>query len=293
MTGLKTWLNAAPLAVLGVGLLVTLAGLVFQAEGSTAGMSATAVLAVLAGSLLWMPQPFSRTLLIALPGAVLAGTLVATIGSVPGSIADGVCAAVLAGAFMGILGITTSRWTASQQADFLVSNIVSKRQTTLVSAVAAPVITTKVTHGNIPAELSAGKTNPVMFSAPAAPALDVFFADDEEQNGCQDGQEEPDQYWSRMLADDEDRLEGVLLADLQPGQRHRYLHVPFIPFFQIQPTGHCDCECDGADEVDAELDQIHPYGARLSIRRRGNCAETARVRIHLCVTGIQRLPRAA
>jgi len=93
--------------------------------------------------------------------------------------------------------------------------------------------------------------------------------------------DQPVQQWTRIQNLDSERLEGMLVAELRSGQKHCYVHVPFMPFFRTQPTGYCECESDDPSMVAAELDLTHVYGARLAIRRQGDCSHTARVQIYL------------
>lgn len=285
MTAPRSWMNSTLLLLAGAGLLFTIGGLIRQPDGIAAGLAVTTVLTVLAGSLLRTSAAISRNILITAPAAVLAGAFVASVGGHSGSIALGLCSATIAGAGMILIGLATSKWLSAS------GILLATETTTNVAASQTPAVSVTVSLDE-EVDQPSWESSPEVRWETSQTALDLISADDLEEPEDEES-EEPHQHWSRTLTGSEDRLEGLLIADMERGQRQRYLHVPFIPLFQSRPSAMCECEVEGNDDVTAELEQIHLYGARLSVRRRGDCSHPVRIRIHLFVTGQQKGARAA
>jgi len=76
-----------------------------------------------------------------------------------------------------------------------------------------------------------------------------------------------------------DRLDGDVTVTWQPGQKHRSLHVAFVPVFEVKPDVSCSCATD--DGIRGKVALVHPYGARIELRRSADCLEAAQTPVEI------------
>jgi hypothetical protein len=98
-------------------------------------------------------------------------------------------------------------------------------------------------------------------------------------------------YCERVHAEEEESLEAILMMTLEPGERHRYLHLRFEPFFSYAPIAECDCLSDG--DVRAEFDILNYYGGRISLRRSGDVSQSAELELSFHLSSGRARARAA
>jgi len=278
VVSLQKWTAPLVLALMSLSLLAALGNLLILTGSIAAGIAVSASFTILAACL--TRTKISTGLLQAAPWSLGAGVLIALAG---GPVTGTLCWAVIAGLGMTAFGFLAQRGSPvpPRQALF--------EEGEQLPGVAPHLFEQKGPH--LPIEQISS------FLPDEPREFELVFADENEEFEPLETASERDslftQNWSRSQSAGEERLEGVLVAELAAFQKHSYLHVPFIPFFQSCPSGSCECECDTEDDVQVELDLIHPYGARISIRRRGACTEPARVLIHLFVAAEQLSVRAA
>lgn len=95
----------------------------------------------------------------------------------------------------------------------------------------------------------------------------------------------------RVHAEEDESLEAILLLTLEPGEKHRYLHLRFEPFFSCAPIAECDCLSDG--DVRAEFDVLNYYGGRISLRRWGDVSQSAELELSFQLSSGRARARAA
>lgn len=98
-------------------------------------------------------------------------------------------------------------------------------------------------------------------------------------------------YCERVYAEEDESLEAILLLTLEPGEKHRYLHLRFAPFFSCPPIAECDCLSDG--DVRAEFDVLNYYGGRISLRRWGDVSQSAELELSFQLSSGRARARAA
>lgn len=69
----------------------------------------------------------------------------------------------------------------------------------------------------------------------------------------------------RTLVDGVEVIEGEALVEFPAGQKEATLHLSFCPPFQVRPELHAEDALGEDLEIRAEA--VHPFGARLSVRR--------------------------
>jgi len=69
----------------------------------------------------------------------------------------------------------------------------------------------------------------------------------------------------RKESDETELLEAWVRADFQPSERLVIIHVPFCPSFAEQPKWEA-CQFEG-DDVEIQVSQINPLGARIDLKR--------------------------
>ncbi len=69
----------------------------------------------------------------------------------------------------------------------------------------------------------------------------------------------------KALSTGDDRLEGAIKVRLDAGQRQANIHIPFSPPFSIPPQIDCDVLNDCP--VRLKVRAVHPFGARIELRR--------------------------
>lgn len=85
------------------------------------------------------------------------------------------------------------------------------------------------------------------------------------------------QSWTRMLTDEGELLEGTIRVSFAPGERIVRRHIPIAPPFSAWPEGWC--ACDDGQTFEPELDWLRSYGARLTVRRRGDVTQPAETEV--------------
>ena len=75
----------------------------------------------------------------------------------------------------------------------------------------------------------------------------------------------PTHFQRRSVVDGVEVIEGEAAVEFLPGQKEATLHLSFCPPFSVVPEVHAEDALGGDLEIRAEA--VHPFGARLSIRR--------------------------
>ncbi|WP_437230644.1 hypothetical protein SH661x_002072 [Planctomicrobium sp. SH661] len=275
----REWTPTLILIALAGGLVGALLQLGFETSGPQAGLAAAAALAVLACHLAFRKQGLSRTLWSAFPGMLAVAWLVASSSSSgPLGLGSAFCWAILVcGATLGLAAVLPQP--------------AASPQTSL------KLVTPQDSSPSVPEEiLQIAVPVPECLPFPLQEFVDDEFEEGEELESEFESETLNDrtvQHWSRVHSPEEDRLEGTLLVEVPAGQKQAYAHVPFVPFFRTLPTGYCECESEGDEEIEAVLDSIHMYGARVILRRRGNLSEPAAAQVTLIAVSPQANRRAA
>jgi len=289
VTATQLWISRITLAGMLAGMLSALAelgvqarnGPWVQARNGPTGLALCAGLVVVAGGLLLSKKPVATRLLNSSPWAFLAICGVASTGTME-VLAVSLIWAILMSLSIFILGLlicgsTPFRVLTLPFTSGLIhpeENVHTQEKSSLLTLQTAEPFQVQTA-----VDLSPGR-------ATGEPLLELFMEEEEYDDELPEGdsyanRDQPVQQWTRIQNHGTERLEGMLIAELQREQRHCYVHVPFIPFFRTRPAGYCECESDDPSAVTAELDLTHVYGARLSVRRQGDCSHAARVQIHL------------
>jgi hypothetical protein len=140
------------------------------------------------------------------------------------------------------------------------------------------------------------ETVPVTLSLPSIDQAETEpLADEPSSANLEHSSEEEilQQQWSRTLSVTSERLEGTLSLLFEPGRRHQYFHIPFVPMFSAVPRGDCECESEDEGEFTAEFDLLQPYGGRLLVKRHGDVSQVAEVQLVLVVQAMRTCSRAA
>jgi len=291
--------SAVVLAILVTGLLGTLIQLCLSTRGAQAGLAVAAGFAVLACQLLFRRASLRSALLRSLPWMLLVSLIVSltTTTTAAGDPAAGIgislCWSLLSAA--AVFGAASCLPDAAEPTGLKeLAATVDQSQSSEMRAIEA-------VEERFESERHPGFLQPParavtlgLFNDRDGVENEDFLEEDFEEEEFKEGwnaENQPVQHWSRFLTDTDERLQGSLRTLFPAGQKQCYVHVPFLPFFRLHPSGYCECESEA--DVVAELDSLHAYGARVLLRRRGELSDPVDVRISLVVTAPLVLARSA
>ena len=81
----------------------------------------------------------------------------------------------------------------------------------------------------------------------------------------------------KSLDDGADCIEGVVKVEIAADQKQTVVHLPFSPPFPAKPN--VECEVESLESCRARVTTTHPYGARIEIRRSGECEKNTEVEL--------------
>lgn len=125
--------------------------------------------------------------------------------------------------------------------------------------------------------------NPGILEEPQEFDEDVQFSPAGRLPVSDEAEEAPDEslisQWVRRStpAGGHDRLEGVSRVVFTAGQKQATIHIPFCPPFAHAP--HLTCDLEDSDEVRMKGVTVYSYGARVELKRRGDCSFPSQVRL--------------
>lgn len=125
-----------------------------------------------------------------------------------------------------------------------------------------------------PMDSSPSPDQPLVVARPAIP-LSVVTLEMESETGSDVAH---GSQWQRRHTEGplNDCLTGMTCAEFAAGRKQTVVHVAFCPPFSVVPRFTCE-----ASDVAARcrVAAVYPYGARIEVKRTGDCTERARVAI--------------
>ena len=95
----------------------------------------------------------------------------------------------------------------------------------------------------------------------------------------------------RTLQTGDDCVEGLVRVEFAADEKQTVVHLPFSPPFSHSPE--VDCEFEGIDNCRARVTTVHPFGARIELRRSGECETPESGQLQFCATCATQRERAA